>query len=328
MKIGKAVFLIIAILLLFIITINTTSQVVLATPNSIYTPSPKPTLEHRPATADELESIMTLWSQSGHADTYDEGMGANTTCASCKSPMNWDPAAPAVEESHNCASCKRVAGMPRPDLSEGIPVSQVDWQNISCNICHEPVGDSYYITASLWNNQIQAYEPVSDTNELCAHCHEGRHGFEVMEEQSSSVVHKGWECIQCHGAHSNPVTCQECHDPTQGDGAAEHERHTGINCTACHDASLLGIWQESNPNSPHFGEIITVKFAHTITSWPSHDLQKEVACQRCHHPRGSNFPPVAAEVPCDECHVDGAVLDWCTDFQRDVDPNADFTPQP
>lgn len=322
----KSSFFIIISLFVIASVFGTTSQASLAAPASTSTPAP--TIVHRPATAAELESARALWKQSAHADTYDNGMGANTTCARCKSPQNWDPAAPAAEEALNCASCKREAGLPRPDLMAGIPVSQVDWHNIACEICHEPVGDSYYIAVTFWNNKLQTYEPVTDTTELCARCHEGRHGFEVMSEQTISTTHQGWSCIQCHGAHGQPVTCQDCHDPATGDGAAEHERHIEVNCTACHDAGHLGLWQETDTTSRHFGEIIPVRFAHTLTSWPSHNLQRSVACQRCHHPRGAKLPALAAEVACDQCHVNGAVLNWCANFERDGDPNVILAPQP
>ncbi len=103
------------------------------------------------ATEAELLSAQLEWSQSQHAETYDDGQGANTTCAKCKSPMNWDPSNLAVEAALNCGSCKRVPGAPRPDLEGGTPVSMEDWQNISCGICHEPVGDSYWTGISYWD---------------------------------------------------------------------------------------------------------------------------------------------------------------------------------
>lgn len=326
MQRGQWVFLIIATLVVIVAVIGLTSQATLAAPASTSTPSP--TIVHRPAISAELQAARATWVQSAHADTYDNGMGANSTCARCKSPQNWDPAAPAAEEALNCASCKRVAGMPRPDLTAGIPVAQAEWHSITCEICHQPVGDSYFITVTFWNNQLKAYEFVADPTALCARCHEGRHGFEVLSEQTASAAHQGWPCTRCHGAHGQPVTCQDCHDPATGDGAAEHERHVEVNCTACHDAGHLGLWQETNPASRHAGEIIPVRFAHTLTSWPSHNLQRAVACQRCHHPRGTELPAVAAAVACDQCHANGAVLNWCTNFERDADPNATLAQQP
>ncbi|MBN2471040.1 MAG: hypothetical protein JXN59_09970, partial [Anaerolineae bacterium] len=37
----------------------------------------------------EIAAAYAAWEQSGHAETFDNGMGADTTCARCKSPFNW-----------------------------------------------------------------------------------------------------------------------------------------------------------------------------------------------------------------------------------------------
>lgn len=276
----------------------------------------------RIATEAELADAYADWVQSAHADTYDKGLGANTTCARCKSPFNWDPfQSAAQEEALDCAACKRVPGAPRPKLTSGVVVDQADWQNIPCNGCHEPVGESYYVVAAFWNQATGTYEEVEDSTELCAHCHEGQHGFEVIAERQASQAHTGMKCTDCHGAHGSPSTCQDCHDPADGAGAAEHTRHPTVNCTACHDAGNLSIWYESDPSSPHTGEYITRRFAHDLTSWPSHNLQVQTRCERCHHPQGEYQSILAEEVSCLACHPDGAVIFWCENFPRNLDLN-------
>lgn len=307
--------LIIAILFLVPIVGHTASAV--SRTQDVTPPDPG-----RPATTEELDKAWNEWRESAHADTYDEGMGANTTCARCKSPQNWDPQAPAAQESLNCASCKRVPGAPRPTLSAGVEVSQDEWHNIPCKICHISVGDTYGVNIAYWNQAIGAYEPVENENDLCARCHEGQHGFHVGEEQEKSPAHTGWACSRCHGAHGATASCTDCHNPAVGDGARDHALHREVNCTACHDAGNLGIWQDTNPTSQHYGQYITVRFAHTLTSWPSHNLQTSVKCERCHHPRGQHRAAVAPDVACNDCHEDGAVLFWCREFRRDPDPNA------
>jgi hypothetical protein len=268
------------------------------------------------ATRAELEGAYAEWSQSKHAETYDQGLGANTTCAKCKSPANWDPQNEAVEAAHDCGSCKRIPGAPRPDLKGGVIVPQHNWKNISCDICHQPVGDSFDKSISFWNQAKGEYESVASVSELCGKCHVGRHGFEVIEEQETSPAHQGWECTRCHGSHGSPSKCSDCHNPNTGKGAEEHLSHTQVNCTACHDAGALPIWQEIDQQSLHYGEFIPVRFAHALTSWPSHNLQLEVRCQRCHHPFHDRHP-VAAVTDCEACHEDGGVLFWCRNFPRD-----------
>ncbi len=274
------------------------------------------------ATEAEVASARREWSQTAHADTYDEGLGANTTCARCKSPTNWDPAQDAAaQQALDCGSCKRVPGAPRPQLEGGVPVPEPEWQNISCEVCHVPVGDSFERDIAFWNQQLGQYEPVENAMALCAKCHEGQHGFEVIEEQEHSTAHNAWECTVCHGPHSAPSSCTDCHQPGSGAGAMEHARHPAVNCTACHDKGRLSIWQDPEPTSTHSGQFITRRFAHTLTSWPSHNLSREIDCVRCHHPLSSRSSSVVPLVGCQECHENGAVSLWCEYFMRNPDPN-------
>ncbi len=266
---------------------------------------------------------------SEHAATYDNGLGANTTCARCKSPANWDPSQSAAQETAlDCGSCKRVPGQPRPTLSGGVPVAEKEWEHITCEICHIPVGNSYDVDVAFWNEALGSYESVQSVDELCGHCHEGQHGFRVLEEQESSDVHTGMACTDCHGAHDTSSACTDCHDAEQGAGAAEHERHPSVSCSGCHDQEGLSIWQDPDPESAHYGEYITRRFAHTLTSWPSHNLSVEVECRRCHHPLGDRSSSVVPEVGCTACHEhrEGAVSLWCIYFQRDPDPLATSEP--
>lgn len=273
------------------------------------------------ASQEQLDQAYAQWSQSVHADSFDNGMGANTTCARCKSPKNWDSSLDvAAMEALDCNACKRVPGAPRPELPSGIPISEEEWQDITCDICHIPLGDSYSVDIAFWNQAIENYEPVDDVLELCAKCHEGQHGFEVVEEQQASVIHANWECTLCHGSHGAPSACVDCHAPSQGAGAAVHARHPAVNCTACHDAGRLPVWQEADPDSPHFEQFITIRFAHTLTSWPSHNLTSKVNCVRCHHPTTTNRVAVDPNTPCGACHEGGAMWIWCDFYPRNQDP--------
>ena len=295
-------------------------------PSSAPTPQPTPTRGHI-ATQAELAAARSEWGHSAHADTFDAGQGANTTCASCKSPRNWDPTDLAGQaQALDCNACKRVPGAPRPALEGGVPIAQKDWHNVGCEICHEPVGDSYYTSISFWNQAMGKYEPVASTTELCAKCHEAQHGFQVIEEQTASVAHQGWECTRCHGAHGAPSACTNCHDPKVGKGAQEHALHPKVNCTACHDAGGLSIWHDTDSNSKHYGEYAAVRFGHALRSWTSHDLTLQVQCERCHHPQGAGQTVVAANIGCTQCHPDGAASVWCAAFTRNSDPYPTATP--
>jgi hypothetical protein len=282
----------------------------------------QPAPSGRTMTPEDVAAAQQEWATSRHADTYDHGQGGNSTCARCKSPRNWDPKAAATETAHDCASCKRLPGAPRPDLAGGVSVTRSDWHGITCDICHQPVGNSYSTGIVYWDQSLGVYEPVTSVMDLCARCHEGQHGFEVVAEQKASTVHAGWDCIQCHGPHGKPAKCVDCHDPAKGKGAVEHARHPDVDCTACHDAGGLDVWQDTNSQARHSGQYMTVRFAHALTSWPSHNLQVAVDCKRCHHPQGQDRPALTEKVGCSDpaCHPEGAMLNWCPAFQRDPAP--------
>lgn len=287
------------------------------------TPTPTPTESAPPAgelaSPAQIAAAYAAWLQSEHAATYDDGLGADTTCARCKSPFNWDPTHPAAEAALDCASCKRIPGEPRPTLEGGDPVPEAAWQHIGCPVCHEPVGDTYRVAPAFWNQERGVYEAVASSEALCAHCHEGRHGFEVAEEVHADDAHPGWGCLDCHDPHGGDVRCEDCHDPYTGPGAEEHLNHPEVHCSACHDQGGLALWRERNADSPYYGQVITIRFAHTLTAWPSHNLQAGVDCRRCHHPADLRHPALAQEVACDNasCHPGGAVLNWCPFFDRD-----------
>ena len=273
------------------------------------------------ATVEQLEKAREEWSLTKHADTYDNGLGANTTCARCKSPLDWDPSQDlAQQQALDCVACKRIPGAPRPELEAGVPVSESEWKDISCEICHEPVGDSYRTSISYWNQEIGEYEPVDGVMDLCAKCHEGRHGFHVVEEQAESQAHHGWDCTICHGAHSSRSECTDCHIPNACLVLGYGDFFPAIRCTGCHDDGGLTIWQDTEANSAHEGTFITRRFAHNLTSWPSHNLSSDIDCTQCHHPIGNRMVSIVPSVSCEACHEDGAVLFWCEYFPRDPAP--------
>ncbi len=288
------------------------------------TPTPRPTVTPHVATATELQAAQTQWAQSRHANTFDAGQGANTTCAQCKSPRNWDPDAMAAQFAHDCFACKREPGQPRPDLSGGVAVPQADWKSITCDDCHQPVGNSYSTALSYWNPELNQYEPVKSSTELCAKCHAEQHGFGVIWEQSVSPAHKGWDCTRCHGSHNTPVKCTDCHDVTQGRGATAHANHPQVDCTTCHDAGGLVVWRDPYPDSRFYQKLMPQRMAHALRSWPSHDLQTAVDCRRCHHPQGAQQTLIASTVTCNNaaCHPDGASFNWCPAFPRSDAPQA------
>ncbi len=296
-------------------------QIVITVPSGA-SPMLQSTPTARVATADEVRVAQTQWSFSRHANTYDNGQGANTTCAQCKSPRNWDPDSVAALAAEDCSACKREPGQPRPELTKGVPVSKDAWKNITCDVCHQPAGDSYSMALSYWNQSQQRYEAMSTSTELCAECHVKQHGFDVIWEQAVSPAHAGWECTRCHGSHNTPVKCTACHDPTIGRGATTHAQHSTVDCTACHDAGGLPIWQDPYPDSRSYQKYMPQRVAHALRSWTSHNLQTTADCRRCHHPQGDRQITLAFNIRCDNqsCHPNGASFNWCPVIPRDNTP--------
>lgn len=318
-------------LVLLLVTVPLLIAVQISSARTLEVSQPLPTPAGSIATEEQLAMAREAWAQSAHSSTFDDGLGANTTCARCKAPLNWDPSQSlAQQEALDCASCKRTPGAPRPELASGVPVTLADWQNIGCEVCHRPADDSYTTDIAYWNQALQQYETVESVDDLCAKCHEGRHGFRVIEELGASEIHSGMTCTECHGSHGQASRCSDCHDPALSSGAAEHARHPDVNCTGCHDAGGLSIWYETEPSSKHYGEYITIRFAHALTSWPSHNLTTTIDCTRCHHPLEDRGPVLVQGVACTDCHEHeyGAVSGWCTFFTRDPDPNADQSDEP
>ncbi len=318
----RSMFVFVASVFVIVLSALASGGIVSATPPpaavTLAAPTAAPTRAPHVATTEELRTAQAQWMRARHANTFDNGMGANTTCAQCKSPHNWDPNAPAAEAAHDCSLCKREPGKPRPQLQGGVPVAQTEWKSIACDVCHQPVGNSYSTALAFWNQSAQQYESVSSSNALCEKCHTGAHGFEVIYEQSASPAHRGWECTRCHGSHNTPVKCTDCHDPTQGRGVAAHAQHSNVGCTTCHDAGGLTIWQDPYPESRFYQTYMPQRMAHDLRSWPSHNLQTTVDCRRCHHPQGTLQTTVASQVRCDNqaCHPEGAVFNWCPVFPR------------
>jgi hypothetical protein len=112
-------FWILFLLLLFVFGALSSVNIVSAT-RPPAAPTPQPTLIPHVATADELQAAQAQWARSRHANTYDNGQGANTTCASCKSPRNWDPRSGCCSSGRACVcmsggSAQRVELQQPPD---------------------------------------------------------------------------------------------------------------------------------------------------------------------------------------------------------------------
>lgn len=124
--------------------------------------------------------VVTQWETSAHANSYDGGRGANTYCASCKSPPLADPNA---------------------TNSNNQPIAQEVWQDVTCSSCHPP-----HTQRVEWGTPIGVYDvalgdwrPVYDSNELCVYCHSGTHHSKEFKCFAELMYDKkDVKCIDCH----------------------------------------------------------------------------------------------------------------------------------
>lgn len=124
--------------------------------------------------------VVDQWNTSEHGNSYDNGSGANTYCASCKAPMNADPFATS---------------------SDNEPVPAEEWQDITCSACHPPHDLRVEWGTPIGNFNVTTGEwmPVYDANELCVYCHSGsRHGKEFASFGKIMFDKKEVKCIDCH----------------------------------------------------------------------------------------------------------------------------------
>jgi hypothetical protein len=219
------------------------------------------------------------WKAGPHSATYVlDGNGNNATCARCHSPVEWLPGPESIPES--CMTCKFDVDEPDPLISEAA------WGHVDCKTCHRVDKDDVepdYVWLDI--AVIEEYIEVDSTTDLCRKCHQvedipdHKPGIQLSED------HVDLTCTECHDAHQTTVSCidSDCHsDPalTAEPIAGHDEDHQLVSCIACHDAAGLAV-------GPLEGEGIWVTFT-TVPArdgdvpHASHQIQTEVACDRCH----------------------------------------------
>lgn len=106
--------------------------------------------------------------------------------------------------------------------------------------------------------QLSAQRGVHETQQLCTNCHKDLHEMLLKNTE--------------HGARTGGKTlCTNCH----ADKAMKGPAHKTVTCIGCHDAELTV--QLDN------GMVYPLALKHNLTeSWPSHNLVKDVKCEKCH----------------------------------------------
>lgn len=237
-----------------------------------------------------------------HGDTYDLGMGPNTYCARCKSPVNYDPQA-VINMPPNCVSCKFPSDT-QIRVAVGNPVvPESEWQGIRCANCHPPAEEGSQVSQEVawWDPTTDTYVPQSTSTELCEQCHRstGR-GVERQRDLADSTAHADATCTTCHDPHSGAANCMACHNAQDAEtdfveacwkvyvAPDASQPHPDLMCQTCHDNSGMDPGPVEDEADGPVGEWVTWRttlIAGIIPStgvWVSHNLAGPVDCARCH----------------------------------------------
>ncbi|TET85220.1 MAG: hypothetical protein E3J37_02435 [Anaerolineales bacterium] len=226
-----------------------------------------------------LQEIQQAWQIGPHADTFVvTSEGENSVCARCHAPAVFIPSMDDVSEA--CLTCKFEIAPPPP------LVPAEEWTNIECNVCHfvSKKGEVDPEYAWLLFLQIQEYEEVASSTELCGKCH-AEADFNIPGYKPIFVggAHADYLCTECHDAHVIAASCGSagCHDEIQ-EIPGHDEDHEAVTCGACHDAGDLEVGPDEDLRVwltflPANAEGVSVPFT-------SHNTQLEANCERCHYP--------------------------------------------
>lgn len=106
---------------------------------------------------------------------------------------------------------------------------------------------------------LSAQRGVHATKQLCTDCHTELHDMVLKNTEHGAREGGKTQCVNCHADKALKTV------------------HTDVTCTACHDAEL------NVQRDAELKMVVAMAVKHSLTeSWPSHNLTKEVKCEKCH----------------------------------------------
>lgn len=223
----------------------------------------------KPPTSEEVRG---LWEAGPHTDTdVHAEPGYDSGCDRCHAPL----------ERLELGS--RLQKIPTVDPG-GLPPHEV-----GCAVCHpQDPGEESKEIAWLSNPLELEYEPVGSASALCRRCHVARD----LEGHLSIVVagvHAGASCADCHDPHTGKASCtgSGCHQPfgRECEPIPTHDKpHAVVTCSGCHASNLTEIDWDPDREAWHSFYPVEKNGEQVLVPHSSHDLSREVACERCHTP--------------------------------------------
>lgn len=106
---------------------------------------------------------------------------------------------------------------------------------------------------------LSATRGVHETQQLCTNCHTELHDLLLQNTEHGAREGGKTQCVNCHADKALKAI------------------HADVTCTACHDAEL------NVQRDPELKMVVAMAVKHSLTeSWPSHNLTKDVKCEKCH----------------------------------------------
>jgi hypothetical protein len=225
--------------------------------------------------------VQDRWLDSPHASTFvvaDDG--TNAECVVCHAPTEFLPSMDDIPPScYSAPGCHfEVEEMPELTI-------EAEWQSIQCKTCHAVDRDGTIQPEYAWLEvaAIDQYADVASTTELCEKCHTD-YAAPGHAAITLGGVHEDNVCTDCHEAHNPTVSCSTggCHE--SADTFEGHDDdHPNVACVACHDAGEMEVGPvDGDDNTWTTFTTITVDEEANTFPHPSHHIQQEVNCDRCH----------------------------------------------
>ena len=276
---------------------------------------------------------------------------AGVACAACHRGHKADVGRASVPRGACTASgCHEDAGPPKVALA----TAHFDHRNhavngdiaLSCAGCHTHNDGQAPLRASLDACALcHAEDLVGKKENDCRLCH-GQPEHNSLTSQGIPVAHAALPvletgCARCHydvqapRAKVSVEKCSACHThaPTvtrAGIARDLHPRHSGVQCTSCHEAGLHRIGAMSSAVNLQCADCHSVAHAQQVGAWPlaqtcyrchsdAHRAQQRLmglTCRSCHVPPGSMLTGTSARRgtagACTACHEPefARVLDW------------------
>lgn len=173
-----------------------------------------------------------------------------------------------------CEKCHTNTGM----IQHGIDLGEQAHTELSCTNCHDP----HSTIASCVNSGCHAdvlaarlrpsqqHANLSE-NAQCQVCHTQGMLMHSMETQREGST----DCLGCHLDLLNV--------PPEGTAPQRHSKsHAVLDCVTCHDASGLAVGPANGSATWTTFRTVQTPAGATTSAYASHNLTRQVNCQRCH----------------------------------------------